>query len=133
MSKEKKKDPMKVLIEELPKKIRILGKDWTVEHDENLIPEKASDGRCYIGHAKIAYTTVDDEGKPLNPAMVKDTVIHEIVHAIEETAGISLKERQVLGLGGGLYALIKENPGLILWILKKHADGEDPTLESQEA
>ncbi len=130
MSKEKKKDPMKVLMDELPKKIRVLGKEWKIEHDENLIVDKASYGRCYIGHAKIAYTTLDAEGETLNSAMVKDTIIHEIVHAIEETAGLGLKERQVLGLGGGLYARIKENPGLILWLLKKHSEEEDPTLET---
>lgn len=127
MSKKKKEDPMSGLMEELPKKIRILGKDWFIEHDENLIVDKGSYGRCRIGHAKITYTTVDEVGEPLNLAMVKDTIIHEIVHAIEETAGLDLKERQVLGLGGGLYALIKENPGLILWLMKKHGEGEDPT------
>lgn len=131
MSKSKKKDPMQVLMEELPKKIRVMGKDWTIEHDENLIPEKESYGRCYVGHAKVVYTTVDGDGATLNAAMVKDTIIHELVHAIEETAGLGLKERQVLGLGGGLYALIKENPGLILWLLKKHSEDEDPILESQ--
>ena len=127
MPKKEKKDPMQVLIDELPKKIRVMGKQWSIEHDENLIPEKESYGRCYVGHAKIAYTTVDGDGEALSVPMVKDTIIHEIVHAIEETAGIQLKERQVLGLGGGLYALIKENPGLILWLMKKHAEDEDPT------
>ena len=129
MSKKKKQDPMQVLMDELPKKIRVLGKDWVIEHNEDLITDKSSYGRCHVGHAKIEYTTVDGDGEPLNVPMVKDTIIHELVHAIEETAGLGLKERQVLGLGGGLYALIKENPGLILWLMKKHAEREDPTSE----
>lgn len=126
MGKSKKPDPMKVLMEQLPKEIRILGKDWTIEHVDDLINDKGSYGRCSVGHAKIQYTTKDGEGKPLNIPMIKDTIIHEIVHAITETTGMGLKERQVLGLGGGIYALIAENPELIMWLLMSGEPVEAP-------
>ena len=129
MAKTKKKDLHSDLRDQLPKKLRILGKVWTIEHVDDLIENKGSYGRCSIGHAKIQYTTKDSEGNPLDLAMIKDTIIHEVVHAIEETAGLGLKERQVLGLGGGLYALFAENPDLIAWLMmagEPVVDPEDP-------
>ena len=126
MGKSKKPDPMKTLMAQLPSEIRILGKDWSIEHVDNLIEDKGSYGRCSIGHAKIQYTTKDSDGKPLNIPMIKDTIIHELIHAIVETMGLGLKERQVLGLGGGLYALINENPELIMWLLLSAEPIDEP-------
>ena len=40
----------------------------------------------------------------------KATLIHEIVHGLDEMYGIDLKEKQVEKLGNAFYMLLKENP-----------------------
>lgn len=49
----------------------------------------------------------------------RDTMLHEIVHSIEYSAGIGLEERQVHALGCCLYQLISENPTLMRWIARR--------------
>lgn len=48
----------------------------------------------------------------------RDTVLHEIVHAIDYSMAMGLKERQVHALGCALYQLITENKPLIQWLYK---------------
>jgi len=101
----------------LPTRLRILGKDWRVSHEPDLIAQKQSYGRCQIARATIQYTTVDDEGGPWDEAMIRDTVLHEAVHAISESLGLDLRERQVLALGASLLALLRENPDFVRWLM----------------
>lgn len=48
----------------------------------------------------------------------KDSAMHEIVHAIDRTLGLKLKERQVHALGAALVQVMWDNPKLMKWILK---------------
>lgn len=107
----------------LPAKLRILGKDWTISHEPDLIATKQSYGRCQIARATIQYTTIDDEGGPWNEAMIRDTVLHEAVHAISESLGLDLRERQVLALGASLLALLRENPDFVRWLMEPGESG----------
>lgn len=40
----------------------------------------------------------------------KETLLHEIIHAMDEKFRIELKERQVEQLGVAIYNLVKDNP-----------------------
>ncbi len=42
----------------------------------------------------------------------KATLLHELIHALDEMYGIGLKEKQVEKLGNALYMLQKDNPEL---------------------
>jgi hypothetical protein len=58
--------------------------------------------------------------KYVSRAQEAQTVIHELMHAIWETMGLSDKdneERTVAQLATGLAMLIRDNPALIKWIV----------------
>jgi peptide deformylase len=46
----------------------------------------------------------------------KDTLIHEMIHAIDSDLGIGLTERQVRQLGCGIFQVLKTNKKLRLWL-----------------
>lgn len=48
----------------------------------------------------------------------KDSAMHEIVHAIDRTLGLKLKEHQVHALGAALVQVMWDNPKFMKWILK---------------
>src|SRR5262245_55013398 len=57
-------------------------------------------------------------GQP-TAAFAVDTVIHDIDHAIDRTYGISGREENVvLGMSAGIVTVLKDNPGLLKWIVK---------------
>lgn len=89
----------------IPEKVRILYKEYDIEHQKNL-----HDGGCEL-YGQIHYLP---EKIYLNPdasmAMQKATLLHELLHGLDEMYGIDLKEKQVEKLGNALYMLIKDNP-----------------------
>jgi len=96
-----------------PKRIRILGKYYKIIKDSTPLEDSENVGLTDIQSCQITFLEDQD------PQQQRDTIIHECVHAIEETMGLDLTEEQVLGLGGGIYALMIENPNLIKWIMHK--------------
>lgn len=49
----------------------------------------------------------------------KDTVLHEIVHAIDHAMGMDLAEQQVVGIAAGVLQVLRENPKLARFLLEK--------------
>ena len=96
-----------------PKRIRILGKYYKIVKDTTPHGESELAGQLIVEKCQIQYMEDQD------PQQQRDTVIHECIHAIEETMGLALTEEQVLGLGGGIYALLVENPNFVKWIMSK--------------
>ncbi len=43
----------------------------------------------------------------------RETLLHEVLHVIDEALGIGLRERQIHALGHALHALLVDNPGLM--------------------
>jgi len=54
------------------------------------------------------------EGQPLEGE--QDTVLHEVIHAIEHAMGLDLKEEEVEKLTTGLIAVIKDNPSFLRYL-----------------
>ena len=46
----------------------------------------------------------------------KDTLLHEVVHAIDDTLALGMTEEQVHALGAGLYQVLSENKQLTRWL-----------------
>lgn len=87
------------------KHIRILGKPFTIERvDPNPLGEQL--GASSAVEQRIIIAT----GTP--PEQEADTLLHEIIHAIDYTIQIDLTERQVHALTGALFAVFRDNPGL---------------------
>ena len=89
----------------IPEKVKILYKEYTVEEQENLHDGSADlYGQVHYLPEKILLNTdSSDEQK-------KATLIHELIHALDEMYCINLKESQVENLGTAMYMLIRDNP-----------------------
>jgi hypothetical protein len=93
-----------------PAKAKLLGKVWTVTYEQ--MP-KDDLGECDLEKQHI---TVKDG---LKPEQEQSTVLHEFIHAISDSLGLGLSEKQVQGLETGLYDLNASNPRLFPYLRKK--------------
>jgi hypothetical protein len=96
-----------------PASLKILGKKWTVEYVSNVPLEKDEMGQCDLEAQAIH---VKDK---LKSEQEGSTLLHECIHAISDTLGLSLSEKQVQGLEAGLYDLNARNPRLFSYLRKK--------------
>lgn len=94
-----------------PEKIRLLGKKWTVTYGQ--LPAKDELGESDLENQAI---TIKD-GMKLEQE--QSTVLHECIHAISDTLGLGLTEKQVQGLEAGLYDLNSSNPRFFSYCRKK--------------
>lgn len=69
-------------------------------------------GRSHVSEQRllIAYN--------LAPLQERDTVLHEIVHAVSEMTGHELEEGEVAALGNSLLAVLRDNPALVSWLME---------------
>lgn len=96
---------------ERPKRIRILGKRFTVSYPEAVEGDLV--GECDTDSQTIA---VQDK-LPLESE--QDTLIHEVLHAIDEMVDSKLRESQVKRLATGLLAILRENDDLARYLTLK--------------
>lgn len=93
----------------IPKEVSILYKKHDIEFEPNLHDEN---GGLY---GQILYVP---ERIIINSAgsveQQKATLLHEVIHALDELYGIGLKEEQVEKLGNAMHMLVKDNPEIIL-------------------
>lgn len=90
----------------IPNKVNVLYKLYEVEEQHNLHDEHELYGQIHYLPEKIflnADASVEQK---------KATLLHELLHALDEMYNINLKEKQVEKLGNALYMLIRDNPGM---------------------
>lgn len=96
--------------------MKILGNEYEIiEADATIMDDKI--GLCDTINHRIYLR----EG--LNQSVLKSTLIHEIIHAIDLAMQIGLEEKQVEALGNGLFAIMKDN--LTEFDLKLNIEFED--------
>jgi len=86
--------------------VRVLGYEFAVEQrplSDPLLADEGRKGACNHSRALIA---VADS---LAPDVKAETVLHEIVHAVEHATDADLSETQVARLARGLYAVCRDN------------------------
>jgi hypothetical protein len=93
-----------------PERLRLLGKRWTVSYAPL---QKDELGECDLEHQSM---TVKDG---LKPEQEQSTLLHECIHAISDSLGLGLTEKQVQGLEAGLYDLNSSNPRFFAYLKKK--------------
>lgn len=91
----------------IPGKIKVLYKEYTVEETANL-HDNGGDlyGQIHYLSEKI-FLNVD-----ASEEQKKSTLLHELIHALDEMYDIRLKEKQVKKLGNAFYMLQKDNTEL---------------------
>lgn len=58
----------------------------------------------------------------LKPPIERHVVMHELIHIIEDTYGIGLKEAQVQALAAPMVRLIADNPNLVAYLARKETE-----------
>lgn len=91
--------------------VLILGKTFDI-HFLNDDEKTDCDGEMILREQQISLR--------LHPALQynQDTLLHEVIHAVEEIMHLKLKEHQVHQLAVGLMSVLKQNPELTEWLTK---------------
>lgn len=90
----------------IPDTVKILFKKYTVCRDNNMRDDKGNLLYGQIDNIEQLITLNEDAGLEQQKA----TLIHEMVHGLDELYGIGLKEKQVEKLGTALYMMVRDNP-----------------------
>lgn len=89
----------------IPEQVKILYKYYNVRKTENL-HDGEDDLYGIIEHGE---QTIDIDPQ-YSWNQQKCTLIHEVIHGLDDLYGIGLKEKQVERLGIALYQFIEDNP-----------------------
>lgn len=89
----------------IPDKVKILYKDYDIEEKNNL-HDNGGDlyGQIHYLPEKILLNSESSQEQK------QATLIHEIIHGLDEMYCIGLKEKQVEKLGNAFYMLVRDNP-----------------------
>jgi hypothetical protein len=96
-----------------PERIRILSKPFSVEYVSGVPLEDDLNGECDTDKQRILVR----DGQPLESE--QDTLLHEVLHAVEEAVDARLKETQVKKVATALLAVLKENPSFVSYLRRK--------------
>lgn len=89
----------------IPEKVKILFKTYDVQQEKNLHDMEGDlYGQIHYLPERIILNEDSTEEQK------KATLIHELIHGLDEAYIIGLKEKQVEKLGNALYMLIRNNP-----------------------
>ncbi len=103
-----------------PERVKVLGKRITISYLTSAPLDDGLNGECDVDKQQILVR----DGQPLESE--QDTVLHELLHAIDEAMGLRMKESQVKGAATGLLAVLKDNPGLTAYLRKTSAKDPAP-------
>lgn len=102
-----------------PGTLNILGKHWSVEWVEN--PDDFSDSEDGDGETIFRTQTIRIKEKQHFDAE-RDTLVHEIFHAIDNNMQLGLKEKQVHRLACAFYGVMRSNPDLVAHLMAPHPE-----------
>ena len=88
-----------------PKTIKVVGKIYQIVYGEF-----QNRGLCEAVKQKIS---IDHD---LPPDEERDTILHEVFHAIEDAMGIDMADRNIRCLATGMYAVFRDNPDFFRYI-----------------
>ena len=95
-----------------PDRVRVMGKVYSITYIENSDAIE-SNGVCKNDTLSIL---IADE---LPPDEERDTLLHEIVHAVDNQISIGLTEKKVRQIATGLMQVILDNPDVAKFLLNK--------------
>lgn len=93
----------------MPGSVRILGKEYEVKVFEDF----ENCGEC----DDIKQTLKIQAGMPLT--LEQDTLLHEVIHALDFNMKTHMKERQVSALASGLIAVFRDNPHFVSYLFQQ--------------
>lgn len=95
----------------LPKKVKIGWKEYKILEQP---PDEALIDGGTICYGQVFYDRQEIYiNKNYRKKHRKATLLHEVIHAIDEQYSIDLKEEQVVSLTHGLMSVLKDNPEIL--------------------
>lgn len=92
-----------------PRTVRVIGKTFAIEY-----VDKVDDEDSAGEHRRDAQLIKVRVGQ--HPETLRETLLHEVIHAVEEQLDLGMKERQVHSLAIGLFQVLRENRDLVEFI-----------------
>lgn len=93
----------------IPKSVDVLGREYTIGMEETL-PNMLG----YCDYENLSIKIKADQ----QPDMELDTVLHEILHAIDYSMNTELEERQIYCMTVGILSVLKYNQPLLEYLYK---------------
>lgn len=97
-----------------PVKLKILSRQWEVEY---------ATGSAMLDKDEIGCSDAEKQHITIKEGLKSDqersTLLHETIHAISDTLGLGLTEKQVQGLETGLFAMNRDNARLFSYLKGK--------------
>ena len=93
-------------------KIKIIDAIWRRKFVGSKL--NADSGECDFDKCLIT------QAKSECPQRRRNTLTHEITHAISDALGLDLKERQVHAFATGWLQVLRDNPKLVKYLLKEN-------------
>lgn len=90
----------------IPESVSILFKKYRIGYENHMRDEK---GDVLYGQMDYIAQTIT-LNKDAGEEQTRSTLLHEIVHGLDDLYSIGLKEKQVEKLGTALYMLVRDNP-----------------------
>lgn len=91
----------------IPASVDVLGKPYRVE----LIQRDSGDyGECFSDQCRIEVATYQCDTQK------KDTLLHEVMHAIDHEMNCRMSEPQIRRIATGLLAVLRQNPALVAFL-----------------
>ncbi len=92
---------------------RVIGKTYRIAYSSGKPLDEGDLGELDPAKQRITVR----KGQPLEQE--QDTVLHEVIHAVDIEGNLGLSERQVRGLGTILLGVMKDNPAFVRYLTRK--------------
>ena len=67
-------------------------------------------------HSQVELKVRIREGLPSGEE--RESLLHELCHAVDEQLGLKISETKIRQLSVGLYAMLRDNPALVKYLMK---------------
>ena len=109
-----------------PDEIDILGKPWQLINNNKYCAAEDIYGDTDPDECLINYTTAT------TPSQVRDTVLHEMIHALDLSLHLKLTEQQVHALSATLFGTFVGNPKFTQWLFGKIIEKPESLPEQED-
>jgi hypothetical protein len=92
-----------------PQSVVVIGKTFTIEYVEK-VDDDDNSGECDDAAQIIKVN------RKQHAESIKDTLLHEVIHAVERQLDLRMKEKQVHALAVGMLQVLRENPTFVAFL-----------------
>lgn len=95
-----------------PAKVKVIGKTYAVRYVTGSPLEEGDTGECDYDAAIISIR----DG--IESQLERSSLLHEVLHALDDQLNLRLTEKQIEGLENGLFQIAVDNPRFFAFVRK---------------